>query len=159
MTLDNKFLDPLFFEEKLPKMSSFLKDFRQFIRRGNVIDLAVAVIIGGAFSGIINSFVTDIITPLILAPAIKSAGVEELADLSIGAIKYGLFLSAIINFLVIAFCLFFIIRAFESAQKKFIRKQELATAEEAEIAPSTPEVIAQENLTKAIEKLTEVMNK
>lgn len=60
---------------------------------------------------------------------------------------------------MIAFCLFLIIRAFESAQKKFIRKQELATAEEAETAPSTPEIIAQENLTKAIEKLTEVMNK
>jgi len=136
-------------------MSSFVRDFRTFILRGNVIDLAVAVIIGGAFGQIINSFVEDVITPLILNPAIEAAGVERLADLTWGAVRYGLFLSSIINFLVIAFCLFLVIRSFESVKRKFERKQELAAAEAEEVKP---EIVVQENLTQAIERLTEVMN-
>lgn len=62
--------------------SSFLTDCRDFIMRGNVIDLAVAVIIGGAFGKIIESLVADIITPAILNPAMQSAGGDKLADLS-----------------------------------------------------------------------------
>ncbi|MGL4881143.1 MAG: large conductance mechanosensitive channel protein MscL, partial [Waterburya sp.] len=84
----------------------FLAGFRDFIMQGNVIDLAVAVIIGAAFGKIIESLVADIITPLILNPAMKAAGAEKLADLSAGGIQYGLFLAAILNFLVIAFCLY-----------------------------------------------------
>jgi len=138
---------------------TFLADFRDFIMRGNVVDLAVAVILGGAFNGIVNSLVTDIITPAILSPAIKAAGVDKLSDLSISGIKYGLFLSAVINFLVIAFCLFLIIKSFEAVKRKLIRKEELASAEEAVIETEEvkPEIIAQENLTKAIETLTEVI--
>jgi large conductance mechanosensitive channel len=135
---------------------TFLADFRDFIMRGNVIDLAVAVILGGAFNGIVNSFVTDIITPAILSPAIKAAGVDKLSDLSISGIKYGLFLSSVINFLVIAFCLFLVIRSFETMKRKLIRNEELAAAEEAEEVKA--EILAQENLTKAIETLTEVIN-
>lgn len=139
---------------------TFFTDFRDFILRGNVIDLAVAVILGGAFNGIINSLVADIITPAILSPAIKAAGVDKLSDLSISGIKYGLFLSSVINFLIIAFCLFLIIRIFETAKQKLIRKEELALAEESAIATQevNNEILAQENLTKAIETLTEVIN-
>lgn len=133
---------------------TFLADFRDFIMRGNVIDLAVAVILGGAFNGIVNSFVADIITPAILSPAIQAAGVDKLSDLSISGIKYGLFLSSVINFLVIAFCLFLIIRSFEAVKRKLIRNEELAAAEEVKA-----EILAQENLTKAIETLTEVINR
>lgn len=135
---------------------TFLADFRDFIMHGNVIDLAVAVILGGAFNGIINSFVADIITPAILSPAIKAAGVDKLSDLSISGIKYGLFLSSVINFLVIAFCLFLVIRSFETMKRKLIRNEELAAAEETEEVKA--EILAQENLTKAIETLTEVIN-
>ncbi|BAQ62322.1 large-conductance mechanosensitive channel [Geminocystis sp. NIES-3708] len=139
---------------------NFFADFRDFILRGNVIDLAVAVIIGGAFNGIINSLVEDIVTPAILSPAIKAAGVDKLSDLSISGIKYGLFLSSVINFLVIAFCLFFIIRIFEGVKQKLIRKEELALAEESAIEKeeAKEEILVQENLTKAIEALTEVIN-
>lgn len=139
---------------------TFFADFRDFILRGNVIDLAVAVIIGGAFNGIINSLVEDIITPAILSPAIKAAGVDKLSDLSISGIKYGLFLSSVINFLVIAFCLFLIIRIFEGVKQKLIRKEELALAEESAIEKEElkEEILVQENLTKAIEALTEVIN-
>ncbi len=132
--------------------SGFIADFRNFLMRGNVIDLAVAVIIGAAFGKIITSLVEDIITPLLLTPALKAAKVEDLQLLSINGIKYGVFLAAIINFLVIAFCIFLLIRAFEKAQRKFIRSGEAAAV--AEAAPPDPAMLAQERLTNALERLT-----
>ncbi len=132
--------------------TGFFADFHDFIMRGNVIDLAVAVIIGGAFGKIIESLVADIITPAILNPAMQAAGVDKLADLSANGIQYGLFLSAIINFLVIAFCMFLVVRSFESAKRRIIREDEV----EAEVAPD-PAIVAQENLTHAVERLTTVM--
>jgi large conductance mechanosensitive channel len=95
-----------------------LKEFKEFISKGNVVDLAVAVIIGAAFGAIVSSLVDDVITPLILAPALKAAGAENLSQLSWGAVKYGNFLAAIIKFLVIAFVLFVIIKAMNSLKKK-----------------------------------------
>ncbi|MCC0178799.1 large conductance mechanosensitive channel protein MscL [Waterburya agarophytonicola K14] len=129
----------------------FLSGFGDFIMRGNVVDLAVAVIIGAAFSKIIDSLVADIITPAILNPAMKAAGVDKLADLSAGGIQYGLFLAAILNFLVIALCIYAIVQAFEKAKKRLIRQEALAE--------ETPDavVVAQERLTTSIERLTEVM--
>lgn len=127
----------------------FWADFRKFIMRGNVIDLAVAVVIGGAFGKIVTSFVEDIITPIILNPALQAANVQDLQNLSVNGIKYGVFLAAILNFLVIAFCLFLIIRAFEKAQRRFFRSPEAAEA-----APPDPAVIAQERLTGALDRLT-----
>ena len=78
-----------------------LKELKAFLFRGNVLDLAVAVIIGGAFGAIITSLVADIITPLILNPALKAANVENIAQLAWNGVKYGSFLSAIINFLIV----------------------------------------------------------
>ena len=97
---------------------SLLKEFRDFAMRGNVIDLAVAVIIGGAFGAIISSLVDDVITPLLLAPALKAANAEDLDKLAWGAVKYGKFLAAIIKFVIIAFVLFLIIKSFKSMEKK-----------------------------------------
>ena len=128
----------------------FWADFRKFLMQGNVIDLAVAVIIGGAFGKIITSLVEDIITPAILNPALQAARVNDLQNLSINGIKYGVFLAAILNFLVIALCIFLIIRAFEKARRRFIRSGEAA---EAAVTPD-PVVIAQEKLTNALERLT-----
>jgi len=65
----------------------FWADFRKFIMRGNVIDLAVAVVIGGAFGKIVTSFVEDLITPIILNPALQAAKVQDLQNLSINGIK------------------------------------------------------------------------
>jgi large conductance mechanosensitive channel len=132
----------------------FWADFRDFIMRGNVVDLAVAVIIGAAFGKIIESLVADIITPAILNPAMKAAGVERLAELSVGGIQYGLFLAAIINFLVIAFCMFLLVRSYETAKKRFIRQEEIATEETVDAA-----VAAQERLTIAMERLATVMER
>ena len=96
----------------------FIKEFKDFALKGNVVDLAVAVIIGGAFGAIVSSLVDDVITPLLLAPALKAAHAENLDQLTWGAVKYGQFLSAIIKFVIIAFVLFLIIKAAKSFQKK-----------------------------------------
>ena len=95
-----------------------LKEFRAFIMKGNVLDLAVAVIIGGAFGAIVTSLVNDILMPII---GVISGGVNfaELAitvkDASIG---YGNFIQAIINFLIIGLTIFLIVRSFNAMQKK-----------------------------------------
>jgi large conductance mechanosensitive channel len=133
--------------------TSFLADFRDFILRGNVIDLAVAVIVGGAFNKIIDSLVSDLITPAILQPALQAAGVEQLSELTAGGIKYGLFLAAVLNFLVIAFVIFLLVRAFERAKKRLSREEQMAASE----APPPPELVATDRLTSAVERLTEVM--
>jgi large conductance mechanosensitive channel len=97
-----------------------LKEFKNFALRGNVIDLAVAVIIGAAFGAIVSSLVDDVITPLLLAPALKAANAQDLDKLAWGAVKYGKFLSAVIKFILIAFILFLIIKAFKSMEKKAV---------------------------------------
>jgi len=126
---------------------SLLQEFKAFAMRGNVIDLAVAVVIGGAFGKIITSLIEDIITPVLLNPALKAAKVEDLAKLQINGIKYGLFLASVINFLVIAFVIFVIIRSFEAAKRKEVREEAAA-----EVKPDP-----QERLTLAVERLAEVM--
>jgi large conductance mechanosensitive channel len=96
-----------------------LKEFKDFAMRGNVVDLAVAVIIGGAFGKIINSLIEDVITPLLLKPALEAAELENIEQLTImGGVKYGMFLSAVINFVIIAFVLFLIIKGINATKKK-----------------------------------------
>ena len=103
---------------------SMLKDFKDFAMKGNVVDLAVAVIIGAAFGAIVSSLVDDVITPLLLAPALKAANAQDLDQLSWGTVKYGKFLAAVIKFIIIAFILFLIIKSMRSMEKK----KELAPA-------------------------------
>ena len=96
-----------------------LKEFKAFAMRGNVVDLAVGVIIGGAFGTIVNSLINDVITPLLLKPALDAAQLSRLEDLSaFGAVKYGKFLAATINFVIVAFVLFLIVKGMNAAQKK-----------------------------------------
>ena len=95
-----------------------LKEFRDFALKGNVVDLAIAVIIGGAFGAIVSSLVDDVITPLLLQPALKAANAEDLDKLTWGAVKYGKFISSIIKFIIIAFILFLIVKAMNSTKKK-----------------------------------------
>ena len=116
-----------------------LKDLKAFLLRGNIVDLAVAVVIGAAFGAIVTSFVNDIITPLILNPAMKAAGVEKIAQLSWNGVAYGSFLSAVINFLVVGTVLFYVVKAAEKAQN--LGKKEEAAEEEA--APTQEELLAE----------------
>lgn len=113
-----------------------LKELKAFLFKANVLDLAVAVIIGGAFGKIITSLVEDIITPLILNPALKAANVENIAQLAWNGIKYGSFLSAIINFLIVGTSLFFVVKAAEKALPKKVE-------EEAPAGPTQEELLAE----------------
>jgi large conductance mechanosensitive channel len=99
---------------------SFLKEFKAFAVKGNVLDLAIAVVIGGAFGKIVGSLVDDIITPAILTPALKAANLTDLSQLKIPgtAIKYGNFISTVISFIIIAFALFLIVKAINTSKKK-----------------------------------------
>lgn len=97
-----------------------VSEFKAFALRGNVIDLAVGLVIGAAFGKIVSSFVDDILTPLILTPALSSANISDLSKLTIPgtAVKYGNFLSNIISFIIIAFALFLIIKFINTIKKK-----------------------------------------
>ena len=97
---------------------SMLKEFKDFVMRGNVLDLAVAVVIGAAFAAIVSSMVDNIITPLLLTPALKAAQLSDIEKLAWGGVKWGLFVSAIIKFVIIAFILFLIVKFFKSIEKK-----------------------------------------
>jgi large conductance mechanosensitive channel len=110
-----------------------LKEFKAFALRGNVIDLAVGVVIGAAFGKIVSSLIDHVITPLLLKPALDAADFKNLEDLTVfGSVKYGLFLSAIINFVLVAFALFIFVKAINSMKKK-----EQAAAP----APPPPDVV------------------
>jgi len=115
-----------------------LKEFREFIMRGSVLDLAVAVVIGAAFTAIVNSLVGDIIMPIIgvLIGGIDFSGLS----LTIGSavIGFGKFLQAIVNFLLIGFTMFLVIKSINSLQKRLVKPQE----ESPTPLPATPEDIA-----------------
>ncbi|MFM1757249.1 MAG: hypothetical protein RL621_2242 [Bacteroidota bacterium] len=96
----------------------WVKEFKEFAIKGNVIELSVAVVIGAAFGGIVSSLVEDIITPLILTPAIKAAGVADIDKLAWGAVKYGKSLAAIIQFVFIAFVLFLVIKGVNKVKER-----------------------------------------
>ncbi len=95
-----------------------MKEFRDFALKGNVVDLAIAVIIGGAFGAIVSSLVDDVITPLLLQPALKAANAQDLDKLTWGTVRYGKFLAAIIKFIIVAFILFLIVKGMNKLKKK-----------------------------------------
>jgi large conductance mechanosensitive channel len=127
--------------------TGFLRDFQEFIMRGNVVDLAVAVIIGGAFAKIVDALVTWLMS-VILTPVLKQAGVDQLKNLPYGL---GDLAVTIVNFVVIAFVIFLIIRALE----KFLRGQKVDEI----AAPPDPILESQERLTAAIDRLTNTMER
>ncbi len=118
------------------------KEFKAFAMRGNVVDLAIGVIIGAAFGKIVSSFIEDVLTPLLLKPALEAANLSKIEDLTaFGSVKYGMFLSAVINFVIVAFVLFLIIKGMNAAKKK------------EEAAPAAPAGPTQEQLLAEIRDL------
>ena len=122
-------------------MKKFMDEFKKFISRGNVVDMAVGVIVGSAFTAIVNSLVKDVITPIM---GILTGGVdftqmkyvitpatEEVAEV---AILYGNFIQAIINFLIIAFVVFCMVKIINTMREKLEKKKE----DEAPAAPPAP---------------------
>lgn len=109
-------------------MKKFLSEFKEFISKGNVLDLAVGVIIGGAFSAIVTSLTDNIIKPLIncIGGADIQGKIHLVGD---NYIDYGAFLSAIINFLIMALIIFCIVKAVNKAMSLGKKKEEEAPAE------------------------------
>lgn len=101
-----------------------LSAFKKFISRGNVIDMAVGVIIGGAFGKIVTSLVNDIIMPLIGLALGKINFASLMFKIGDAEIKYGAFIQTIVDFLIVAFCIFVVIQIFEKFKKKEAEKPE-----------------------------------
>jgi large conductance mechanosensitive channel len=120
-----------------------MKEFKEFAMKGNVVDLAIGVIIGAAFSKIISSLVDDVITPLLLKPALDFANLQDLDKLRwFGTVKVGVFLSATINFIIVAFILFLIVKGINRFKKK----------EQPAVAVTPEEVILLREIRDALKK-------
>jgi large conductance mechanosensitive channel len=111
----------------------FIKEFKEFAIRGNVMDLAIGVIIGGAFGKIVTALVSDVITPVI---AMFTGDPEKFNDVKLGPIKIGLFMQSVLDFIIIAFVLFLIVKA--------VNKLKAKTPEAAAPAPTNTEVLLAE---------------
>ncbi|ADI15288.1 large conductance mechanosensitive channel protein MscL [Truepera radiovictrix] len=114
-------------------MRGFMAEFRQFIAQGNVLDLAVAVVLGASFGAITTSLVEDILMPPI-GYLVGGVDFRELA-LQLGdgvTVRYGAFLNTVVNFVIVAFALFLVVRAASALQK--LRRQAEVTAELTELA-------------------------
>lgn len=101
-----------------------LKEFKKFISRGNVVDLAVGVVVGGAFSKIVTSLVDNIIMPLV---GIIIGGIDFsslVLKINDAKIEYGLFIQNIVDFLIVAFCIFMVIKFINKLTKKQEKKEE-----------------------------------
>lgn len=136
------------------KIKQFFADFKAFALKGNILDMAVGVVIGGAFSKIVTALVNDIITPLIalitgdatltdLKWVIRDAVVQNGAEVTPEvAVLYGNFLQTVMDFLIIAFSIFVILRLMMGAQKKLelLKKKEIEEEQAEEVAPVDTEL-------------------
>ena len=126
-----------------------LKEFKEFAFKGNVIDMAVGVIIGGAFGKIVSSLVSDVITPIL---GLLTSGIDiknlmyvlsYAPDGSVASsINYGMFIQNIIDFLIIAFSIFMFVKLINSTKKRFEKKEEVVEAAE-EPKPTTEDLLAE----------------
>jgi len=114
-----------------------LQDFKKFVTQGNVLDLAVAVIIGAAFGAVITSFVNDILMQVIGIFTGKPSFNDLYFTINNSQIRYGAFLTALVSFLIIAFAIFMVIKAVEKMQNM------RGTTEEADDTPSAEELLAE----------------
>lgn len=124
------------------KKKGFIAEFKEFISRGNVLDMAVGVIVGGAFTAIVTSLVNDILMPLIGLltggadfSSLKVTVGNPIGDVAPATINYGMFIQQVVNFLIVAFVIFAVIKSIN----KFRRKDE--PAEEPESESETPEEV------------------
>ena len=138
-------------------MNSFFAEFKKFITRGNVLDMAVGVVVGSAFTAIVNSLVKDILNPIIglitggidfsdLKIVLKPAS-GEVAEL---AIRYGLFINAIIQFVLIAFVLFLIVKSFNKLNERRVKDE---AAKKAAVPPAkSADIVLLEEIRDLLKK-------
>lgn len=109
-------------------MKSFMKEFKEFISRGSVMDMAVGIIIGGAFTAIVNSLVNDLVMPILslLTGGFDFTKLSVVLGSGEGAatLNYGMFIAAVINFLLIALVIFCIIKSINKMKNKIVKKEE-----------------------------------
>ena len=139
-----------------------IKEFNKFIARGNVLDMAVGVIIGAAFGAIVTSIVNDIIMPLIslatggldfanwfIALDGKNyATLEAAQEAGAATLNYGNLISVIINFLIIAFCIFLVVKAFNKVTKKEEKKEAPAKSDEVKLLEEIRDLMKKEKKSK-----------
>ena len=138
-------------------MNSFFAEFKKFITRGNVLDMAVGVVVGSAFTAIVNSLVKDILNPIIglitggidfsnLKIVLKPAS-GEVAEL---AIRYGVFINAIIQFVLIAFVLFLIVKSFNKLNERRVKEE---AAKKAAVPPAkSADIVLLEEIRDLLKK-------
>ena len=140
------------------KGTGVFKEFKEFIAKGNVFDMAVGVVIGGAFSAIVTSLVNDIIMPVIslitggidfsnwfvALDGNKYATLEEATTAGVATLNYGNLISVVINFIIVAFCIFLVVKA----MNKFKKKEE----EKPEAPKKSDEVLLLEDIRDLLKK-------
>ena len=145
----------------MAEKSSFWSEFKTFIARGNVMDMAVGVVVGGAFTAIVNSLVGEIINPLIgklfggvdlsEAKVVLTEATEETAEV---AIRYGSLIQTIINFIIVALCIFAVVRGINKLKDKMKKEEEAAEEEAKEEEPAEPseEVLLLREIRDSLQK-------
>jgi len=128
-------------------MKKFIEEFKQFAIGGNLIDMAVGVIVGGAFNAIVGSLVADVFTPLI---GMIFGSEIDFSQLKIGQIAIGNFLNTVISFLLTALCLFSLIKAINKAKSAMAKQEE---AKEEEPAEPSEEVKLLTEIAEQLKKL------
>lgn len=132
-------------------MKKLFNEFKEFAMRGNVLDMAVGVVIGSAFGGIVTSLVNDIFTPVIAALTSRvqfsdlNVVLKETSD-GLITLNYGAFIQSIINFVIVAFCIFLVVKAFNNLNKLKKHKEEKAAEEPAK----SPELIELEKIVELL---------
>ena len=136
-------------KKQLGKVKKMGEDFKTFISRGNVVDMAVGVIVGGAFGKIVTSLVNDVLTPIV---GVFLGGLN-FSELSFGfkdaQINYGLFIQTVVDFLIIAACIFAMVKLFEKFKKKEESKEEVK-----EEPKKSDEVLLLEEIRDLLKKKT-----
>ena len=132
------------------KKPSWISEFKEFIMRGNVLDMAVGVVIGAAFTAIVTALVDDIINPIITL--VSGGGKSGIEQVTVGIFPIGHLIGAIINFLIIAFVVFWMVKIINGAMNRFKKKEE-------EVEEETPEPSAEEVLLTEIRDLLKEQNK
>ena len=148
-------------KETLEKSKGFVKEFGEFIKKGNVVDMAVGVVIGGAFGAIVTSLVNDIIMPLV---SLITGGInfsdwfvaldgntyqtlEAAKEAGAATLNYGNLISVVLNFLIVAFCIFLVVKAINKMKRK---KEE--PAKEEEPPKKSDEVVLLEEIRDLLKK-------
>ncbi|MCR5295740.1 MAG: large conductance mechanosensitive channel protein MscL [Lachnospiraceae bacterium] len=131
------------------KAKGFIGEFQKFLMRGNVLDMAVGVVIGSAFGGIVTSLVNDLLMPVISLIAggldfsnwflsldgSKYATLAAAQEAGAATLNYGVFLTKVINFVIVAFCIFLVIKAFNALEERIKPKKEEPEAPKTKICP------------------------